>query len=59
MGPKLMNCCKREQVGTKEHGQMLKRIHVLEEGRVPAQEAKNGKLNDKKRESQEKSIRGF
>ena len=24
-----MNCCKLELVGTKEHGQMLKRIHVL------------------------------
>ena len=37
MGPKLMNCCKPEQVGTKEYGNMLKRIQVLE-----------GKLKDKK-----------
>ena len=34
MGPKLMNCCKPERVGTKEHGKMLKRIQVLEDGRV-------------------------
>ena len=26
MGPKLMNCCKSEQVGTKEYGKMFKRI---------------------------------
>ena len=36
MGPKLMKCCKLEQVGTKEHGKMLKRIQVLEDGRIPA-----------------------
>ena len=36
MGPKLMNCCKPEDVGTKEHGKMLKRIQVLEDGRVLA-----------------------
>ena len=24
MGPKLMNCCKPEQVGTKEYGIMVK-----------------------------------
>ena len=32
-GPKLMNCCKLEQVGTKEYGKMLKRIQVLEDGK--------------------------
>ena len=25
MGPKLMNCCKPEQVGTNEYGKMLKK----------------------------------
>ena len=49
MGPKLINCCRLEQVGTKEHGKMLKIIQVLEGCRVPAKEAKNRKLNDKKR----------
>ena len=39
MGPKLMNCSKLEQVGTKEHGKMLKRIQILEDGRVPAKRA--------------------
>ena len=43
MGPKLMNCCRPEQVGTTEHGKMLKRIQLLEDGRVPAKEAKNWK----------------
>ena len=36
-----MNCCKPEQVGTKEDGKMLKRIQILVDGRVPAKEAKN------------------
>ena len=49
MGPKLMNCCKPEQVGTKEHGKMLKRIQILEDGRVPGQEAKNWKIQGQKR----------
>ena len=34
LGPKLMNCCKPEKVGTREYGKMLKRIKVLEEARV-------------------------
>ena len=41
MGPKLMNCCRPEQMGTKEFGKMLKKNQTLEEGRVPAKEAKN------------------
>ena len=41
MGPKLVNCCKPEQMGTNEFGKMMKRIHILEEGRVPAKETKN------------------
>ena len=35
MGPKLMNCCKPEQMGTKEYGKMLKRIQVLKDGGGP------------------------
>ena len=35
MGPKLMNCCKPETMGTQEYGKMLKRIQVQEDGRVP------------------------
>ena len=49
MGPNLMNCCKPEQVGTKEHGKMLKRIQILEDGRVPAKEAINLKMEEQKR----------
>ena len=35
MGPKQVNCCKPEQMGTKEVGNMMKRIRILEEGRLP------------------------
>ena len=48
MGPKMMNGCKSEQVGTNEHGKMLKRIQILGDGRVPAKEAKL-KIEGKKR----------
>ena len=41
MGPKPVNCCKPEQMGTKECGKMLKKIQTLEDGRVPAKEANN------------------
>ena len=59
----LMNCCKLEQVGRKKYlksGQkkVLIRIQVLEDGRVLAQEAKNGKLMDRG-ELRENNIRGF
>ena len=46
MGPKLMNSCKPEQIGTQGYGKMLKRIQILEDGRVPAKEAK--KLDDRR-----------
>ena len=45
MGPKLISCCRPEQIGTKEYGKMLKRIQVLEEGRVPAKETKNWRID--------------
>ena len=38
--PPLLNCCRPEQVGTKEHGKMLKRIHILEDGRGTSQRGK-------------------
>ena len=45
-----MNCCKPEQVGTKEHGgQLVKLIQILEDGRVPAKEAINWKIEGRKR----------
>ena len=49
MGPKLTNSCKPEQVGTKEYGKILKRIQTLEDGRVPAKEAENRKIEGQKR----------
>ena len=55
MGPQLMNCCKPEQVGTKEHGKMLKRIQVLEDDRVPAKTARDWK--DKRKKLPERNIK--
>ena len=49
MGPKLMSCCKPEKVGTKEHCKMPKRIQILEDGRVPAKEARNWKIEGQKK----------
>ena len=54
MGPKLMHCCKPEEMGTKEFGRMLKRIQTLEEGRVPAKETKSWRIEGKKEEKYEK-----
>ena len=56
MGPKFKNCCKWEHVGTKEYGKMFKRFHVLENGRVPAKDARDWKIEGQKIEE---SIRGF
>ena len=48
MGPKLVNCCRRELMDTKEFGKMMKRMLTLEEGRVPAKEAKNWRIEGEK-----------
>ena len=48
-GPKLMKCCKPEQVGTNEYSKMLKRVQILEDCRVPATEASNWKIEGQKR----------
>ena len=55
MGPKLMNCWKPEQVGTTEHCSMLKRIQILEDGRVPAKERRKLKLEGQQ-ENHEKRV---
>ena len=52
-GPKFMYCCKQEQVGTKEHGHMLKRIQTLEDGRTPAKEGSKWKIQRQKRITRE------
>ena len=36
-------------MGTKEHGKMLKLVEILEDGRVPAKEAKDWKIEGKQR----------
>ena len=49
MGPKLMNCCKPEPMGTQEFGKMLKRIQTQEDGRVPAKETKHWRIEGEKK----------
>ena len=49
MGPKLINWCKLEQMGTKEHGKLIKRIQTPEDGRVPAKEAKDWRIEGQKK----------
>ena len=49
MRPKLTNCCKWEPKDTQGYGKMLKRIQVLEDGRVPAKEARNWRIEGRKR----------
>ena len=57
MVPQLLNCCRPEQVGTKERGKMLKRIQILEDGRIPAKEAKDLKIKGMKRRTTRKEYR--
>ena len=59
MGPKMVNCCRPEQLGTKEFGKTMKRVQTLEEGRVPVKEAKNWRMEgEKKRITRERNTRG-
>ena len=58
MGPILMNCCRSEQMDTKEFGKMVKRIQTLEEGRVSAKESKNGKIEGDKKRIARKQCKG-
>ena len=56
MEPKLMNCCKPDNTGTKECGTILKRIQVLKEGRIPAKEARGKKIERQKEGLSDKRI---
>ena len=49
MGPKLVNCCRPEQMDTQEFGEMTTRIQILEDGRVPATETKNWRNEGEKK----------
>ena len=48
-GTKLTNCCRLEKMDDKEFGNMMKRIQILEEGRVPAKEVKNWRIEGEKK----------
>ena len=49
MEPKLINCCKPEPMCTQGCGKMLKRIHILEDGRVLGKEARSWRIEGQKR----------
>ena len=49
MEPKQINCCMPEPMGNKEFGKMVKGSQTLEEGRVPAKEAKNWIIEGEKK----------
>ena len=57
MAPKLINCCMPEPIGTKEFGTMVKRLQTLEEGRVPAKEAKYWRIEGEKKRITRKECR--
>ena len=44
MGQNLMNCCKPEQVGTRDYGKMSNMTHIFADGRIPARESSNWKI---------------
>ena len=44
-----MNCCRPEQMDTKEFGKLLKRIQISEDGRVPGMEAKHWRIEGEKK----------
>ena len=42
-------CCRLEKMGTKEFSKMMKRTQTLEDGGVPAKEAKNCRIEGQKK----------
>ena len=56
MGLKLMNCCKPEPMGTQGYGQMLKRLQVLEDGGIPAKEARSWRIEGQKEKNHKKRV---
>ena len=54
-GTKARELCRAEQMDTQGYGKMLKRIQILVEGRVPAKEAKNWRIEGE-RKNYEKGV---
>ena len=54
-----MNCCKPEQMGTKEYGKMLKLITSLRMAGSRQRREEAGRLKDEREDLRGKSIRGF
>ena len=57
MGPQLTNCCRLEQMDTKEFGKMMKRIQIFEEGRVPSQRGKELENRGRKEKNYKKGVK--
>ena len=49
-----MNCCRPERMGTKEYGEMLMTLQTPEDGRFPAKEATNWRIEGQKKRSTRK-----
>ena len=51
---KLVNCCRPEKMGTKEFGNMVKRIQTLEEEESQSKRRRIGESREKRKELREK-----
>ena len=58
MGPKLMSCCRPEQMDTKEFGKMVKRIQTWRKEESQPKRQKIGKSREKRKELRERNIKG-
>ena len=54
-----MNCCKPEQMGTKEYSKMMKIIQALEDGRVPAKDARSWRIEGKEKNYEKRVSEAF
>ena len=56
MGPKLVNCCRLEQMDTKEFGNMVKRIQIPRGRKSPSQRGKELENRGGKENNYEKGV---
>ena len=55
-GMEAENSCRPERMGTKAKGKMLKIIQTFEDGRVPAKEENNWRIEGQKEKNHEKGV---
>ena len=58
MGPKLVNCCKLEQMGIEEFGKMMKIFKLSRKEEFQPKRLRIGELRKNRKELQERSARG-